>query len=164
MLYCFLVNIQIQRLKPNRYEEAIEVIRRSIRISQKGSYSPEIIEYACNKYKLEKFIKKAQEREYFVAVDTEKDKIVGIIGLKDNEVRTFFVDPDQQKKGIGKMLYFHIEEIAKTRNIQKMIVTSSPIGEKAYTKYGFKKVGTKENEYEGIKFIESYMEKELLEQ
>jgi len=62
-------------------------------------------------------------------VAEEAQKILGIIGLQDNEIRTFYVDPTHQGKGVGKLLYNKIKELSSLNNAEKLIVRSSPEAE-----------------------------------
>lgn len=156
------MNITVISLYPEWYVQTIEMIQRTIRISQKTIYPPELIDKFIHKYDLEKFKIKARDIAYFIALDTKKNTVVGIIGLKDNEVRTFFVDPKYQGKGIGRLLYTHLEQVAKKRNSKKLFLFGSPLGEPVYLKFGFTKIRTVTKEFEGIAYTDAYMEKELL--
>lgn len=141
-------------------EAVTKVIVRSILISQKDVYPEQLLAIFVQKYTPEKFRKKAQEIEYFIA-KIDDARIVGVIGLKENEVRTFFVDPDYQGKGVGRALYTELEKRAKTRGVKKLVVDASPLGEPIYAKFGFRKQGTKTKAYNGVSFIDAYMEKFL---
>lgn len=155
------MNIIIEPIEPDHYQSAIEMIQKTIMISQKSIYPDELREKFVHKYDLENFKKRVKEITYFVAVDEDANKVLGIIGLKDNELRTFFVDPDYQGKGIGRMLYNKLEQTARERGITKVVLFGSPLGEPAYIKFGFKKIKTVEKEHEGIKFLDAFMEKTL---
>ncbi len=155
------MDIKIIPMSPDWYSQAIQMIQRTIRISQKHIYPPELIEKFRHNYDFEKFKARAQEIEFFVSLDTAAKKVVGIIGLRDNELKTFFVDPDYQGKGIGRLLYNKLEQVARERRIDKLILFGSPLGEPAYLKFGFHKIKTVMNDLEGIEFEDAYMEKEL---
>lgn len=148
-------------MSPEWYSQAIQMIQKTVRISQKRIYSPELIEKCCHNYDFEKFGVKAQKIEFFISLDTAAKKVVGIIGLKDNELKTFFVDPDYQGKGIGRLLYNKLEQVVRERKIKKLILYGSPLGEPVYLKFGFHKIKTVIDNLEGIEFEDAYMEKEL---
>jgi len=148
-------------MTPVWYSEASQMIRKTIRISQGPIYPPELIEKFCNNYDFEKFGVKAKEVEFFIALVTLTKKVVGIIGLKDNELKTFFVDPDYQSKDVGRLLYNNLELLARERRIEKLFLLGSPMGEPAYLKFGFHKIKTVMNDIDGIEFENAYMEKEL---
>ena len=153
------MQILIHPLQPRDMQDTIRVITRGIHISQKSIYSAKLRKILIQKYTLEKFRKKAQEVSYLIAkIDQE---IVGVIGLKGHEVRTFFVDPDYQGKGVERALYNELELTARKQGLNKLIVDASPLGEPIYIKLGFTKKGTKTKEYDGGTFTDAYMEKEL---
>jgi citrate lyase synthetase len=156
------MNIKIKKLTSDLFLPTIEMIQRTIRTSQSSIYPPELIIKFCSKYDLDKFEVKAKEIEYFVAVDEKMKKVIGIIGLKDNELRTFFVDPNYQGQGVGKSLYNHLENVARDNGVTKLFLYGGPLGEPAYLKFGFKKIKTVDKEFEGIHFIDAYFEKELV--
>ncbi|MGH2613460.1 MAG: GNAT family N-acetyltransferase [Rhabdochlamydiaceae bacterium] len=103
--------------------------------------------------------KKAQEIDYLIAEDTEKNRVMGVIGLGGGRVRTFFVHPDYQGKGIGRKLYSHIEEKAKTQGLQELIVVSSKYAEPIYEMFGFKKIEVLHKEKNGGYYQEVLMKK-----
>jgi GNAT superfamily N-acetyltransferase len=156
------MNILVRNITPKDYAQAIEVIKRSNRESLGKIYLPKLIDAFCQKYDLENFQVKAQEIQYFVAENSENSQIVGIIGLKHNELRTFFVDPQFQGKGIGRKLYDRLEAEAKKLNLSELILEGSPLGEPIYIHLGFNKVKTIYKERVGIKYSDSYMKKSLV--
>lgn len=144
------------------YASVIEVIKLAIRISQGKIYPAKLLEEFCKKYTLENFRIKAQEVEYFVAEDTTSKKILGVIGLKDNHLRTFFVDPHYQGLGIGRKLYTYLESKARERNVQELFLKGSPLGEPVYLHFGFRKIKEVKTERAGIQYTDAYMVKKLL--
>jgi GNAT superfamily N-acetyltransferase len=154
------MSIKVEPHTPKDYNNAINIIKRSITISQGKIYPRELTENFCIKYDFDNFVNKAKDIEYFVAKD--ENTVTGIIGLKNNELRTFFVDPDFQGKGIGRQLYNYLENKAKERGIQKLILEGSPLGEPIYLKFGFIKLKTIDKEKAGVKYTDAYMEKELI--
>jgi GNAT superfamily N-acetyltransferase len=81
----------------------------------------------------------SHDREYFVAID---ETLCGIIGLKENEIKTFFVDPVYRGKGIGTQLLSFIENIAKSHGYEETEVYSSITSRSFYEKNGYIVVGT----------------------
>jgi GNAT superfamily N-acetyltransferase len=156
------MDIKIIPLSSEWHSQASQMIQRTIRISQKSIYKPELLEKCCQNFNFEKFSAKTKEVEFFIALDTAIKKTVGIIGLKDNELKTFFVDPDYQGKGVGRRLYSKLELVVRERKIEKLILFGSPLGEPIYRKFGFHKVKTVTDNLDGIEFEDAYMEKELV--
>ncbi len=157
------MNINITPITPDDYQSAIKVIQRSISISQGTIYPTILTDELCKKYDYDNFLEKIKEIEYFVAkIDGEKE-VVGIIGLtiNDNRLRSFFVDPDMQGKGIGRLLYEYLEQVARKRGLTKLVLEGSPLGEPIYEKFGFKQIRTLYKEKAGIPYTDAYMEKIL---
>lgn len=156
------MNILIRDIAPKDYAQTIEVIKRSNRESLGKIYPTKLIDAFCQKYDLENFKIKAQEIHYFVAENSDNAQILGIIGLKHNELRTFFVEPKFQGQGIGRKLFDQLETEAKKIGITELILEGSPLGEPIYTHLGFKKIKTIYKERVGIKYSDSYMKKSLV--
>jgi GNAT superfamily N-acetyltransferase len=155
------MNILIRPIQKADYFETTEVIKRSNRESLGKIYPHELIDEFCKKYDVDKFEKKALDVEYFIAVDVETHKILGVIGLKHNELRTFFVDPKYQGKGIGRKLYDYLEKKARERGLTELALEGSPLGEPIYERFGFKKIGTLHKERLGIAYSDAQMVKKL---
>ena len=155
------MNITIRDINPEDFQQAIRVIQRANRESLGKIYPAALVEEFCKKYTLESFTHKAKETDFFVAEDLDVKKLLGIIGLKENVLRTFFVDPAFQGHGIGRKLYERLEDEARQRGIKKLVLEGSPLGEPAYEKFGFKRTGTIEKERIGIKYSDTHMEKKL---
>ncbi len=157
------MNIVIRPITAEDYPFACEMLIRTNRVSFGKIYPSMLIEEFCKKYNLDNFTEKAKDTDYFVAVDSDSEKhaILGLIGLKRNELRTFFVDPNFQGQGIGRKLYNHLEKIARDRGIEELELQGSPLGEEVYKKFGFKKVKTIHKEKAGVTYSDAHMVKKL---
>ena len=122
-------------------------------------YPKKVIDFFCRRRTPAGILEASKKRDYYVAV--EGDKILGINGLKDNKVKTMFVDPRYLEKGVGKKLIKNLENIAKKRKIKKLIVHSTPYAERFYKKCGFKKIKKIVSSSKNIKWPEIIMEKRL---
>lgn len=149
----------IREIKKEDFKETGEMIQKVLRTSYKDLYPKELIESFCTKYELENFTERAKKIKNFIAV--KDSKIIGVIGLSNNQLRGFYVDPDYQGQKVGRKLYDYLEQIARSQNFKKIILEGSPIGEPIYKKFGFRKVGSVAKERAGIEFIDAKMEKEL---
>ena len=101
----------------------------------------------------------AHERDYFVAEDGE---IRGVLGLKDNELKTFFVDPKYQGQGVGKALIKYVGALMVERGYSLGKVFSSLNAKGFYQQQGYVIIRediTKIGQEDLIRF---YMEKELI--
>ena len=77
-------------------------------------------------------------RIMFVAVID--DAVVGTASFDGRLVRTVFIDPAYQGRGIGRALMAEVERAAVERGIQVLTVRSSITAEPFYTKLGFSAV------------------------
>ncbi|NNE99385.1 MAG: GNAT family N-acetyltransferase [Pyrinomonadaceae bacterium] len=66
----------------------------------------------------------------------EAGKVVGFIGMIENEIGGLFVLPDQHSKGIGTKLVDLISEIHDELEVE--VFKKNKIGRAFYDKYGFK--------------------------
>ena len=79
-----------------------------------------------------------ERRVVFVAVNN--DTIVGTASLDGEVVRTVFVDPGCQGRGIGRALMAEVGRAAAERGVALLTVPSSVTAEPFYAKLGFKSV------------------------
>ncbi len=90
------------------------------------SFSPEAISRELTK------------RKVFVALFG--DDIVGTAGLDGEVVRSVFVDPARQKRGIGRHLMDVIHTAAVSAGVEAVRVPSSITAEEFYTALGYEKI------------------------
>jgi N-acetylglutamate synthase-like GNAT family acetyltransferase len=129
------------RVRSAREEDANEisaVILRTLREVNAKDYPREIIERIESSFSPSAVLQLIGKRTVFVAVIG--DRVMGTASLDENVVRTVFVSPDVQARGIGKLLMAEIERTARERNIPGLIVPSSISAETFYARLGFKAV------------------------
>src|SRR3989338_9666231 len=102
----------IRPIKSIDLEKVEQLIKDAILETNARDYSQQVVDFMLE---VDPFRPRdtAHEREYFVAED---DDIQGVIGLKDNEVKTLFVDPKYHSKGVGSSLLYHIESLISDRD------------------------------------------------
>ena len=100
----------------------------------------------------------AHERDYFVAEDGE---ICGVLGLKDNELKTFFVDPKFQRQGVGKALINYVENLIIERGYLMSKVFSSLNAKSFYEKQGYVAIREDITKIGNGDLVRFYMEKLL---
>jgi GNAT superfamily N-acetyltransferase len=122
-------------------------------------YPKKVIDFFCRRRTPEGILEASKKRDYFVAV--ERNRILGINGLKNNKVKTMFVNPKYHKKNIGRRLMENLENIAKKRKIKKLIVHSTPYAERFYKRCGFKRLKKIISSSKDIKWPEIIMEKSI---
>ncbi len=139
------------------YKEIGEMLRYTVMTSFKDLYPETLRKAISEKYDPDEFLIRAEKTNFFIA--KEGATIVGCIGLEENRVRTFYVHPDFQGKGIGRLLYATIEEIAREYGHKSLYVVSSPLGIPIYEHFGFVKIKPVEKERAGQKYVDMLMEK-----
>jgi len=102
-------------------------------------YSDKVIKYFCDQNSVENIIKKLNNNtNYFVVED--KNKIIGVAGIKKDKIISFHISVKHQGHGIGKQLMRYIKNYAKQNSIKELKVHSSIPAVKFYQKCGFKLV------------------------
>jgi GNAT superfamily N-acetyltransferase len=101
-------------------------------------HANEIIERVERSFSPSAVLQLIGKRAVFVA--TIGGGVVGTASLDGSVVRTVFVAPDAQARGIGKLLMAEIERTARERNIPMLAVPSSVTAESFYARLGFRAV------------------------
>lgn len=114
------------------------VILRALRETNAKDYASEIIERIERSFSPDAVRELIGKRTVFVA--TIGSRVVATASLDGSVVRTVFVAPDVQARGIGKLLMAQVEHIARARNIPALTVPSSVTAETFYARLGFKAV------------------------
>ncbi len=153
--------IKIRKIRLSDYFRVCQLIRRTISYSFKSIYPPKLIKEFCKKYRLSNFKVKARETSYFVAVDSVSSRIIGVIGIKNNQLRTFFVEPRSQGKGIGRLLFSRFEKQARKIGYSQVVVEGGKLGVLIYKKFGFRKVKNIPKQRVGIHYTDVLMVKNL---
>lgn len=128
-------------IRPGREDDAIDisaVILRALRETNAKDYSDDIIERIGRSFSPDAVRELIGRRSVLVA--TVDSRVVGTASLDGSVVRTVFVAPDVQARGIGKMLMAEIERTARARNIPSLTVPSSVTAETFYARLGFNAV------------------------
>ncbi len=100
--------------------------------------SPDIIERVVDSFTPTLVRELLGRRTVFVA--WIGPRIVGTASLEGGTVRTVFVAPDAQGRGIGRLLMAEVERIARERRLSLLMVPSSATAEPFYRKLGFQPV------------------------
>ncbi|MCK1361393.1 GNAT family N-acetyltransferase [Bradyrhizobium sp. 199] len=125
-------------IRPAREDDAADisaVTLRALRETNAKDYTEEIIERVERSFSPDAVLQLIGKRIVFVA--TIGNRIVGTASLDGSVVRTVFVAPDVQARGIGKLLMAEIERTARGRNVASLTVPSSVTAEAFYTRLGF---------------------------
>lgn len=126
----------IRRFKTEDAEQCSKIMLDCIENSL--DYKGENKDFMIKMSSPEKIIEKSEKMDFFVFVKT--NKILATGGFNNGEIKTMFVSPVQQKKGIGKEMLFFLIEHAKSLRYKKVFLKASPEAEGFYEKHGFIKI------------------------
>src|SRR5712692_9134379 len=110
------------------------MVIRALRETNPQDYAPEIIDALVSTFSPERVASLIASRQVYVAI--AHGMIIGTASLRGSVVRTVFVDPDHQGKGIGARLMDVVEIPARARSITTLIVPSSLTAQGFYEKLG----------------------------
>jgi N-acetylglutamate synthase-like GNAT family acetyltransferase len=128
-------------IRPARREDAEGiscVIVSALRETNAKDYSEEVISRVEQSFSPGAVLNLLERRLVFVA--TIGDNIVGTASLDGRVVRTVFIKPACQSRGIGRALMAQIERVAIENGIAALSVPSSVTAEPFYAKLGFNAV------------------------
>ncbi|WP_336619655.1 GNAT family N-acetyltransferase [Mesorhizobium sp. WSM4983] len=126
----------IRRAGEGDAEAVSRVIVAALRKNNARDYGPEIIARVEQSFSPSAVLQLFKKRQVFVAVCG--DKIVGTAGLDGTTVRSVFVDPEFQGRGVGSRLMLEIEEAARANGATVLTVPSSVTAERFYFRLGFR--------------------------
>lgn len=130
------------RIRQARLEEADILTNLSMRSKQSNGYDDIFME-AC-RTELTVTEERLLTGEYWVA---ESDIVCGCACIdidpnsRSGEVHAFFIDPDWQRKGIGRLLWQKIVESARAKGLVHLHLDADPFAVPFYESLGFKTVG-----------------------
>ena len=147
----------IRKFEDSDAEPVSHLIKLNYKRLLNQYYPEKIIIFFIKKNTPQTVLERSKNREMFVASDG--DKIVGVAALKQEDVKTMFVHPDYQGKGIAKTLMEKIEDIAIREGKERIFADSSLAAVEFYEKIGFRKVNKIVSTLDGVSFEEIHMEK-----
>ncbi len=125
----------IRRAVDDDANQISAVILRALRETNAKDYSEEIIERVERSFSPCAVVQLISRRTVFVA--TINGRIIGTASLDGSVVRTVFVNPDVQAKGIGRLLMAEVKRAARGRSVPSLTVPSSVSAETFYARLGF---------------------------
>ena len=131
--------VQIRKFRPSDGKAVSNVIRTTMRISNAADYEMERLQPLIDYFSPAKVEQLSYERDCLVAV--EEEEIIGTAALEDDELVTFFVEPQHQGRGIGSALLEEIEAIARRYGRLELKVDASLAGTAFYERHGYKRTG-----------------------
>ncbi|MDD1002728.1 GNAT family N-acetyltransferase [Pseudomonas sp. TNT2022 ID642] len=122
-----------------------ELIVNTLRVSNGRDYSPDVIEQVQRSFSPQAVLGLLGKRQVYVA--TLNQHIVATASLDQDVVRSVFVEPGCQGKGLGKRLMERLQSVAVSQGFTKLHVPSSITAEGFYRSLGFDRV---RDEYHGV--------------
>ncbi len=155
-----LVRIRAGLLLVRKFQkgDALQVsslIHRSQRVTLSKCYSKRVTKEFCKINSPKDILRKAEDRQLFVA--EEKKRILGVIGIKENELKTFFVDPKHQGRGVGRNLYERFKKEALKNGHKQVFLHATFYAVPIYQKFGFTRIRRIKREINGIPFYDVLM-------
>jgi putative acetyltransferase len=129
-----------------------DLIRRTVRLSNAGDYTAPVVALISANYAPDKVAQLLVERDVFVCLDGRR--IVGTIGLGGDKLRSLFVEPGLQGKGVGARLVAHLEAHARQAGVAELQLSSSITARGFYERLGYRLIRFDERE-DGSTFLMS---------
>nr|WP_288455143.1 GNAT family N-acetyltransferase [uncultured Pseudomonas sp.] len=116
--------------------EAISrVIVQTLRLSNAADYPSQVIERVAANFDAGGVRGLMKSRQVFVALDDER--VIATASLAGDVVRSVFVLPEMQGRGVGKALMGYVEGVALAAGVQCLRVPASLTAVPFYTALGY---------------------------
>ena len=132
------MNVLVRAARAEDAAAISKVIIAALRESNALDYPPEVIAQVEQNFAAPQILSLMSQRQVYVAIDDQI--VVGTASLDQQVIRSVFVAPGQQGKGIGRRLMARIESVAATHGLKELRVPSSITAEGFYALLGFQKV------------------------
>lgn len=114
------------------------VILAALRTTNAKDYPPSVIERVELSFSPAAVLIFLARRKVFVALTD--DHLVGTASLDGSVVRSVFVAPTAQRRGVGKQLLNELERSAREMGVTSLSVPSTVTAERFYSTLGFRAV------------------------
>ena len=123
--------IELRKLEDKFHLQALECILKTVEISNSPDYPPSVIEYQLHTHYTLDWITKQMQSRYFIVALID-GKVAGTGSLDGDEIKAIFVDPDHQRRGIGRAIMEDLERYGKSIGLQEIKMKSSITGFEFY--------------------------------
>ena len=151
--------MHIRKFKDSDSKKVSYLIRKCIKEIYPLFYSKKVVDMLYKRNTPKIVLERSKKRDYYLMV--KEDRILGVMAIENNEIKSSYVNPRYHRKGIGRQLLYYLEQIAK-KKFKKLIVHSSEPAITFYTKCGFKKIKKISEKYKGVMLEAFLMEKKLM--
>jgi len=141
----------IRRFRANDADNVSHIIRRCLLEVNIKDYPKEVIEHMYDYFSPGNLVEISTRRRMYVFV--QDNEIQGTGSLKDNNVRSVFVNPDFHNLGIGKELMKHLERLVKRSGYRTIELFSSVTALDFYKKLGYKRIRTVQDKDTGKNIV-----------
>ena len=125
------VLVELKKLKESYHQKALDCIKKTCEISNSPDYPASIMDWQLNIHYTLKWLTWRMNSSYFI-VSLLDDNVVGTGMLDGDEVKAVFVDPEFQRKGIGREIMNELEAFGVRQNLMEIHLNSSIPGFEVY--------------------------------
>jgi GNAT superfamily N-acetyltransferase len=134
-----MTGVEYRTLTEENIHAVCTLIERTVRTSYRDVYSPRAIEFFLQYNTHEDIAHDARDGSAIVAV--MDDSIIGTASLCDDQMKRVFVDPQFQRRGIGKALVALMINKAKVQGVRRIRADASLVSWQMYQRMGFAALG-----------------------
>lgn len=151
--------MEIIKLTEEHFDEVETLIENTIRNVNSKEYSKWVIEFML---RIDPFRPRNtfEYRDYFVCKDWN-NKVLWVIWLEDNEIKTFFVSSESRWKGVWKLLIDYVENILKSQNYKISTLYSSVSAKTFYEGHNYRVIKKDISKIWKEVMLRYYMEKNI---
>lgn len=128
-------DITIRGFENGDASDVSQLITDNLTLINSRDYGEKAVRQLARFYSPPLLLEFAQNGDVYVAV--EQSKIVGTAALAQDRVRNVFVRIEHHKRGIGKILMQHIEDIARQQGKVRLALRASVSAVVFYQKLGY---------------------------
>jgi GNAT superfamily N-acetyltransferase len=148
--------IKIRAAQPSDRDAISAVIADAVHDANAARFPLEVIvAFIARTYSSEHVATKLREREVFVAV--LDGRMIATAGLKEDAIRSVFVAPEYQGRGIGRALMHHIEALARERHLSRLTIPASAAGRPFYSLLGYRELSSEKAGIEAVTIMEKLL-------
>jgi GNAT superfamily N-acetyltransferase len=129
--------ITIEAIKVEEVEAVSRLVIDSVRKGLAGFYRPSVIEALASGNSPAAIAGHAPKQINYCLYRQGKEKLLGMVGLKRNEIGHLFVDPTEYGNGLGRQLINFARQKFKDAGYSQMLVLSSLNAIDFYSHFGF---------------------------
>lgn len=143
--------VKVRIFKDADAAQVSKLIRKTMMSANTKDYPISVLK-PLHDYFTPKKVKILASERYCLVAEID-GKIVGTGAIEDGTLKTVFVDPKYQGRGIGKKLIAKLEGRAQKGGVKTMEVAASLTGVQFYEKLGYKRTKTFMSEYAGPQIL-----------